>query len=518
MTLQELVVKISADTKEFNAKIENARKKLNSAAKGMAIAGGVIAGGLALAIKNAAGEEEAQAQLTAALKSTKQYTEQLRKSLSDYATQLQNTTGVGDEAIQKAMAFGLQMGLSAKQVKALIPHILDLNAATGVDLQTAMRAAAQAAHGQVGMLQRYGVQVKKAKDGTVNFNDLLNSFSGYAGAAKAKGETFAGQLEIMKAEFSDLTKEIGFVLIPILKEFLNKYIKPLIKRFQDLPKPVKENIAKFGGLIAITLLAGAAIAKLTSSILGIVGAVKATMKALTGLVSTNPMLLLIMGIIAAVVLLYEAWTHDWGGIREKTEAVWRKVRPIFEGIKKVFLVIIGLVKDYIDIYIYMWRKVQPIFHKLGRAFEWIGDVVRRVFSGIKDWFDKLKGWIDDTIGKFSKLIEKIKKVFHHGKGGETPGEVATGKNTAIGTDMEIPHFATGGAVFGPTLALIGERASKSNPEYVIPANAMQQTSSSATERLLREVLHELRKLNQQTAPEMSRSIAFAVNGIGGALK
>lgn len=36
----------------------------------------------------------------------------------------------------------------------------------------------------------------------------------------------------------------------------------------------------------------------------------------------------------------------------------------------------------------------------------------------------------------------------------------------------VPAFATGGAVFGPTLALVGENASRSNPEYIGHANQL----------------------------------------------
>lgn len=36
----------------------------------------------------------------------------------------------------------------------------------------------------------------------------------------------------------------------------------------------------------------------------------------------------------------------------------------------------------------------------------------------------------------------------------------------------IPAFATGGAVFGPTLALVGENASRGNPEYIGHANQL----------------------------------------------
>lgn len=43
---------------------------------------------------------------------------------------------------------------------------------------------------------------------------------------------------------------------------------------------------------------------------------------------------------------------------------------------------------------------------------------------------------------------------------------------AASAGLAVPAFATGGAVFGPTLALVGENASRANPEYIGHANQL----------------------------------------------
>ena len=40
----------------------------------------------------------------------------------------------------------------------------------------------------------------------------------------------------------------------------------------------------------------------------------------------------LIAVAAVVGLVYEAWTHDWGGIREITESVWNAVHPIFDAL------------------------------------------------------------------------------------------------------------------------------------------------------------------------------------------
>ena len=48
----------------------------------------------------------------------------------------------------------------------------------------------------------------------------------------------------------------------------------------------------------------------------------------------------------------------------------------------------------------------------------------------------------------------------------------------------IPAFATGGAVFGPTLALVGENASRGNPEYIGHANQLGLNRGSARQTII----------------------------------
>jgi len=465
MKLQELVVKISADTRDAAKKIDNLRERtkkmqegFSKAGTGMMVAGGAIAAGLGLAIKNAAGEEVAQTKLATAMKATNQYSDKQFHSLVKLAGQLQDTTGVGDETIQETMAFGMQMGLTAEQTKKLIPHILDLNAATGVDLKTAMRAAAEAAHGTVGMIQRYGITVKKSEDGTVDFNNLIQSFSGYAGTAKAKGETFTGQLDIMKAEFSDLSKEIGFVLIPILKDFLDKYIKPLIDKFEALSPKTKENIAKFGALAAAILLVGGAAMKLISGIMGITSVIMKSMSAISVLVATNPVLAMIAGIAAAVVLLVIAWKKDFGGIQEKTEAVGKVLHKVFAGIVAGFHWVIREVKKVID-----W-------------FERMFDKIKKAFDEAKDFFRLHSSNINPTQSSIN-LANQI-----------GPG---------------IPGHAAGGFFTKPHIAMIAEHG----PEQIRTQSEIMQTDN-----LLKSILRELKKLNE-AVPQSSREFARAVNGM-----
>ncbi len=72
-------------------------------------------------------------------------------------------------------------------------------------------------------------------------------------------------------------------------------------------------------------------------------------------------------------------------------------------------------------------------------------------------------------------------------------------------------FAEGGAVYGPTLALLGETATPGNPEIVIPPGA---GSSPNIEFILCELLDQMRMLNAKTMPNVRDGIANSISGLG----
>ena len=135
------------------------------------------------------------------------------------------------------------------------------------------------------------------------------------------------------------------------------------------------------------------------------------------------------------------------------------------------------------------------------------DEILTMLERTKDRWAKLGAEIGDTFWSSLMKVIDISKALG--------GKVLSGTNNSFvgGGSLPLRAFATGGAVFGPTLALVGENASRSNPEYIIPSGNLNGNDS--TERLLRSVLSELRKLNQQTVPDMTRNIALSVNGLGG---
>jgi len=177
------------------------------------------------------------------------------------ATALRNTTNATDEAIAATVAYldkqELLVGVDNNQ---LIPSLqvltqatkdvtvaqqlqnlaLDISAGTTKDLGAVSLALAKAVGGNVGALTRLGVPLDanavKAKD----LNAILAALSAtFEGQAEKRAETLEFGLMKLQLAFNQIADQVGYALLPVIKEFANYIITdvlPVIQSWVDLNK------------------------------------------------------------------------------------------------------------------------------------------------------------------------------------------------------------------------------------------------------------------------------------------
>lgn len=161
---------------------------------------------------------------------------------------------------------------------------------------------------------------------------------------------------------------------------------------------------------------------------GIITGAGGVSSALGGLVALlgGPVTIAIAAIAGAVALLTIAWRRDWGGIQEKTRAVWAKIEPIFvrliNWIKSdipralsYIIPVLGILKTAWD---NNWGGIQD---KVQSVIDWFNENVRpwidRIVSWFQDLYDDLVGGsiipelIDRIIGNFLRLADWWKVTF-----------------------------------------------------------------------------------------------------------
>lgn len=102
------------------------------------------------------------------------------------------------------------------------------------------------------------------------------------------------------------------------------------------------------------------------------------------------------------------------------------------------------------------------------GFGLAADMARRTFQTMEQsagrfFFDVMEGRVKSLKDVFEGLLQFVRQI-----ASQIAGQLITRQivGMALGATAGIPAFASGGAVFGPTLALVGERASRSDPEYI----------------------------------------------------
>lgn len=179
-----------------------------SAAKYTAASGVMLAG--AIKLVQAHGQQAAaEAQLEAALgKSTTALTKQ--------ASALQRRTKFADEDIIAQQAFLANLEFSEDQIKQMMPVILDLAAATGMDLASATKNVSKTFSGMQGELGEMIPQLKNLTAEEMKAGgavDLINELFG--GQAEVAAEATAG-IDQMRMTMGDLAEVAGSKLAPAL--------------------------------------------------------------------------------------------------------------------------------------------------------------------------------------------------------------------------------------------------------------------------------------------------------------
>jgi len=235
--------------------------------------------------------------------------------------------------------------------------------------------------------------------------DFQNTAGGWANSQRQmaamaedlKAKVGTGLLPAMEA-FAATVKEIA--ASPEFQAFLDGIIAGVAKLGQWLAESIPvaiENFSKFtnwlkenqGVVVAILAILGVAL---------IAFGVSAAIAAVTAIAPLLPIIAVIAAIGAAVYLLYEAWTNNWGGIQEKTAAViqalvdfWTNTLvPAFQSgvafFQEVFAVIAAVWQALVPVFTYVWNIIMVIWGAFQAAFrgdwETFGGLLRLAWDAI----------------------------------------------------------------------------------------------------------------------------------------
>lgn len=157
-------------------------------------------------------QEDAINQLNQSLKSASTFSKEASESLQAYASELQNTTTLGDELVLEQLALARTFARSNEEAQALVGAAVELSAATGTELRSAVVNLGKSFAGLTGELgesvaEIRGLTAEQLKAGGA-IDLVKNKFDGFAAAQRT---TYSGSVKVLSNAYGDLLEEIGFL-------------------------------------------------------------------------------------------------------------------------------------------------------------------------------------------------------------------------------------------------------------------------------------------------------------------
>lgn len=404
--LAEMVIELGLKASEFQKGIGEADKsistfstKMSKVGEGMKKAGTALTLGVTLPIVGMAAEgvksaiafQAATAQVAAGLKSTGDAAGISMPQVVAHADAIEKMSGMSKTAEISGSTLLITLGGLGQQAKggseifskaAAVMGDMDARlGGAGSSARILARAMADPIKGTQS-LTRYGVTLTAQQKAQVKaFADSGNKMGAqqvilqalsqkFGGAAKAMGQTTAGQLNIAKASFEDLTREAVTPLLPLITSFA-RGLQGLTEWFGKLSPGAQK-------FIVLAVIAAAALGPMSTFIgsvataLGVLGTAFATEgeEATVAWTATLGPIALIIAAIAAVVavgiLLYQHWDTiktlllaAWTAIKTAVTTVWTYVKDfIAQHILLIVTLITGPIGGLVVWMIQNWTQIQ----------------------------------------------------------------------------------------------------------------------------------------------------------------
>ncbi len=225
-----LTLKLLADTADFQKKLQNGSKDIDSigeraaefgkkAAIAFAAAGAAIGAFAVSAVKAAAEDETAQRRLAETITATTGATAKQIEGVEKYIKQTSIAIGVADDGLRPAFTRLVRSTQDVEEAQKLLNLALDLSAATGKPLETISNALGRAYDGNTTALGKLGLgldaDIIKSKDFDAIFQQLTGTFGNFA---EKESESTAKQLERVKIALDEAKESIGAALLPVVQE------------------------------------------------------------------------------------------------------------------------------------------------------------------------------------------------------------------------------------------------------------------------------------------------------------
>lgn len=352
----EVVIKISGDAKNFQdalGKIEKTTEGLRDSLSGVAKTAGVafaaLTAEIGLSVSAYAEAEKVTNELTRSMQNQGVYSKALIDSYKQQATEIQNLTGISDEAVQTAQGT-IQAYIGQNKVtKELTLAIADFAAAQGIDLASAANLVGKSIGTGTNALTRYGIEVDTTATKQEKMSKIMEQLNArFGGQAEAAASGTTGSITKLKEAFGDLQEVIGERFAPIIKTVADRLTSFLQfiqqnKALSDFLVSVIAAGAALTGIVTVVAAGGLAFLKLKAALEAAKVATTAMSIATKGLVGATGIGLLL--IVATEI--YLNWNSIWPRMQATFQAFVNNIGKLGEGLSQILKGVFTFDKDMI---------------------------------------------------------------------------------------------------------------------------------------------------------------------------
>lgn len=252
--IADLLIKIGADSYEFQQKAQQVERNLGSLEKRLTSLGKSLSVKLtaplaalgAVALKNADTQQQAEQRLLTALKGRTD----IQQRLIAQAAELQSRSVLGDEVVIGQQAYLASLGMTEEQIGRVIEASAQLSAATGMTLDSAVKNLAKTFGG---LTSELGESIPKLKELTVE--QLKNGeavdfiLENYKGFAESAAQTALGPLRQLNNAWGDFLEQIGAAMMPFATK-VTRALTVVVQMLQSLSPAMKQVLVVVAGLAA----------------------------------------------------------------------------------------------------------------------------------------------------------------------------------------------------------------------------------------------------------------------------
>jgi len=214
--------------------------------------------------REAEAAERAELKLENTLQNMPKLAGETTGAFKDQAAELQRLTVATDDEVIAAQAMLGTFNLTKQEILGITPLVVDYARKFDTDLVTAATQVGKALDGQVGALKRNGVSIDENLFKTDRYAAVTQALRNQVGGfAEQEGQTFSGQLTILKNQLGDVAEGLGVGVIGAVSSALGP-VRSLSGAFTELSPSTQRSIGTFatfataavGAAGALSFLAG----------------------------------------------------------------------------------------------------------------------------------------------------------------------------------------------------------------------------------------------------------------------